>query len=130
MQYIIGPGVLPVVMALSKDILGKRLLVTRRVAARMGIRAWRLIWSGIGVRIMLYFDEASRETVVEWGCLYGVLCKLVGHLFSIPAAWLKRHKNSRPQISTVGKGSLLRQRAAKPRRKPTTNLALVEFARS
>ncbi len=29
MQYIIGPGLLPVVIALSKDIVGKKLLVTR-----------------------------------------------------------------------------------------------------
>ncbi len=73
MQYIIGPGILPVVMALSKDILGKRVLVTRRVAPRDGDKGVTGHLSGFGVRIMLYFDEASRETIVEWGCLYGVL---------------------------------------------------------
>jgi hypothetical protein len=34
MQYIIDPGLLPIVTALSKDIVGKKVLVTRRVAAR------------------------------------------------------------------------------------------------
>src|SRR4051794_38356862 len=38
MQFLVGPGLLPVITALSKDILGRRLLVTRRVADRAGDR--------------------------------------------------------------------------------------------
>ena|SRR5579864_1325661 len=34
MEYIVGPGLLPIVTALSKDILGKKVLVTRRMATR------------------------------------------------------------------------------------------------
>jgi hypothetical protein len=73
MQYIIGPGLLPVVMALSKDIVGKKLLVTRRVAAKDDDRGVIGHLDGFGVRIMMYFDEAAGETIVEWNCLYGVL---------------------------------------------------------
>ena len=73
MQYIIGPGLLPVVIALSKDIVGKKLLVTRRVAARDDDKGVIGHLDGFGVRIMMYFDEAAGETIVEWNCLYGVL---------------------------------------------------------
>ena len=72
MQYIIDPGLLPLVTALSKDIAGKKVLVTRRVAARDDDKGAVGHLDGFGVRIMMYFDEAARETIVEWGCLYCV----------------------------------------------------------
>jgi len=59
MQYIIGPGVLPVVTALSKDIMSKTF--------------WPTGLQGFEVRVMLYFDEAGGDTIVAWECLYGVL---------------------------------------------------------
>ena len=73
MQYIVGPGLLPIVTALSKDILGKRLLVTRKMAIRDDDKGVIGYLDGFGVRIMMYFDEAAWETIVEWNCLYGVL---------------------------------------------------------
>jgi hypothetical protein len=73
MQYIVGPGLLPIVTALSKDILGKRLLVTRKMAARDDDKGVIGYLDGFGVRIMMFFDEAAGETIVEWNCLYGVL---------------------------------------------------------
>ena len=72
MQYIVGLGLLPVVTALSKDIMGRRLLVTRRVAARSDDRGVVGHLDGYGVRIMLYFDVAAGDTIVTWECLYGV----------------------------------------------------------
>ena len=72
-QYIVGPGLLPVVTALSKDILGRKLLVTRKVAARDDDKGVVGHLDGFGVRINMYFDEAAGETIVEWECLYGVL---------------------------------------------------------
>ena len=71
-QYIVGPGVLPVVMAVSKDILGKKLLVTRKVAPRGDDHGVSGHLHSFGVRIMMYSDEVAGETVVEWTCLYGV----------------------------------------------------------
>jgi hypothetical protein len=73
MQYIVGPGLLPIVTALSKDILGKRLLVTRKMAARDDDKGVIGYIDGFGVRLMMYFDEAAGETIVDWNCLYGVL---------------------------------------------------------
>ena len=72
MQYIVVPGLLPVVMALSKEIMGKKLLVTRKVAARPDDKGVVSHLDGFGVRIMLYFDEAAGDTILEWACLYGV----------------------------------------------------------
>ena len=72
-QYIVGPGLLPIVTALSKDIMGKKLLVTRKLAARDDDKGVIGHLDGFGVRIMMYFDEAAGETIVEWECLYGVL---------------------------------------------------------
>jgi len=72
MQFVVGPGLLPVVTALSKDIAGKRLLVTRRIAARDGDKGVIGHLDGFGIRIMMYFDEAAGDTILEWDCLYGV----------------------------------------------------------
>ena len=72
-QYIVGPGLLPVVTALSKDIMGKKLLVTRRVATRDDDKGVVGHLDGFGVRVMMYFDEVANDTIVAWECLYGVL---------------------------------------------------------
>jgi len=74
-QYIVGPGILPVVTALSKAIMGRKLLVTRRVAARDDDRGLVGHFDGYGVRVMIHFDEAGGDTIVTWECLYGV-CRL------------------------------------------------------
>ena len=72
MQYIIDPGLLPLVTVMSKDIVGKKWLVTRRVAPRDDDKGAVGHLTGFGVRIMMYFDETASETIVEWNCLYGV----------------------------------------------------------
>jgi len=71
-QFIIAPGLLPVVTALSKEIMGKKVLVTRRVTAMDDDKGVVGHLDGYGVRIRMYFDNATGETVVEWSCLYGV----------------------------------------------------------
>ena len=73
MPYIIDPGLLPVVTALSKDIAGRKALGTRRVAVKPDDRGVAGHVHGFGVRIVMYFDEVAGETIVEWTCLYGVL---------------------------------------------------------
>ena len=72
-QYIIDPGLLPIVTALSKDIAGRELLVTRKVAPRDGDAGVIAHIDGFGVRIMMYFDAAADDTIVAWECLYGVV---------------------------------------------------------
>ena len=73
MQYIVAPGLLPVVVALSKEIMGKKMLVTRKLAAMDADRGVLAHLDGSGVRIMIYFDQTAGETIVEWNCLFGVL---------------------------------------------------------
>ncbi len=73
MQHVIDRGLLPVVMALSKEIMGKRLLVTRRPAPRKGgVKGGAVAHlAGYGIRIQIHLDEAGEETIVGWECLYG-----------------------------------------------------------
>jgi len=75
MQHVIDRGLLPVVMALSKEIMGKRLLVTRRPAPRKGgVKSGAVAHlAGYGIRIHIHLDEASEETIVGWECLYGTI---------------------------------------------------------
>ena len=72
MQFIIDPGLLPIATAMSKDILGRKLLVTRRVAAKDTDQGAVAHLEGFGVRILLSRDEAGGDTLVAWECLYGV----------------------------------------------------------
>jgi hypothetical protein len=67
MTYIVGPGLLPVVTAVSKDIMGKKVLVTRRVAAKDNDKGVIGHLEGFGVRIMMYFDEATGDTIACTG---------------------------------------------------------------
>ena len=72
MQFIVAPGLLPIVTALSKEIMGKKVLVTRRVAAMDADKGVVAHLDGFGVRIMMYLDQTAGETIVECNCLYGV----------------------------------------------------------
>lgn len=71
MQHVIDRGLLPIVTALSKEIMGKRLLVTRRPAPRKGDRGVVAHLEGYGIRIVIHFDSAKEDTIVAWECLYG-----------------------------------------------------------
>ncbi|MEO7653076.1 MAG: hypothetical protein ABIZ80_21670 [Bryobacteraceae bacterium] len=73
MQYIVDPGLLPIVTALSKDILGRQVLGTRKVAAKNGDQGVVAHIDGYGVRIMMYFDGEADDTIIVWDCLYGVV---------------------------------------------------------
>ena len=53
--------------------MGRKLLVTRKVAERDDDKGVVGHLDGFGVRIMMYFDEAAGDTIVAWECLYGVL---------------------------------------------------------
>jgi len=72
MNFVIEPGLLPLATAMSKDVLGRRLLVTRRIAQRDSDKGVLAHLDQYGVRIMMYFDETATDTIVTWECLYGV----------------------------------------------------------
>ncbi len=72
MQSVIDPGLLPIVKAISTDVLGRRILVTRRIAARKNDRGAIAHIEGYGIRILIYEDADASDTIVAWECLYGV----------------------------------------------------------
>ena len=72
MGYVINPGLVPIVKAISLDIRGRQQLVTRRITARDDDKGVVAHLDGFGVRIMIYFDTDENDTHVVWECLYGV----------------------------------------------------------
>lgn len=70
--FIITPGVLPIVKAISMDIRGRRMLVTRRIESRPGDSGVVAHIDDFGLRVMLSFDSVLDETQLVWECLYGV----------------------------------------------------------
>lgn len=69
-QSIIDPGLLPIAKAISKDVLGRRLLVTRRIAPKENDKGAIAHVEGYGIRVVVYQED--DDTVVAWECLYGV----------------------------------------------------------
>lgn len=72
MQFVIEPGLLPLATAMSKDVVGRKLLATRRIASRNGDQGVIAHVDQFGVRILMHFDESAGDTIVTWECLYGV----------------------------------------------------------
>jgi hypothetical protein len=72
MGFVVGPGVLPIVKAISKDLRGRTMLVTRRIAATHYENGVVAHLDHFGVRVMISFDSVSDETQVVWEALYGV----------------------------------------------------------
>jgi hypothetical protein len=72
MGFVINPGLVPIVKAIALDVRGRRLLVTRRIAAREGDKGAVAHVDGYGVRLLMHTDGEQKETHVTWECLYGV----------------------------------------------------------
>jgi hypothetical protein len=72
MQSVIDPGLLPIAKAIARDVLGRRILVTRRIAAKQNDRGAIAHVEGYGIRVLLYEDSGAGDTIVAWECLYGV----------------------------------------------------------
>ena len=72
MSRIIDLGLLPIVTALMQAIRAKRYLVTRNIAAKPTDKGVSRHIEGIGVRISLYLDARSGDTIVAWHSLHGV----------------------------------------------------------
>jgi hypothetical protein len=69
--FVVNPGLLPIVKAISIDIRGRKILVTRRIQARDEDNGVVAQLDHFGVRIMMSFDSVRNETEVVWESLYG-----------------------------------------------------------
>ena len=69
--FVVNPGLLPIVKAISMDIRGRKMLVTRRIQARDDDKGVVAQLDHFGVRIMLCVDPVRNETQVVWEALYG-----------------------------------------------------------
>ena len=72
MQSVIDPGLLPIAKAIARDVLGRRILVTRRIAAKQNDTGAIAHVEGYGIRVLVYADTDAGDTIVAWECLYGV----------------------------------------------------------
>jgi hypothetical protein len=73
MNYIIDPGLIPIVKAILLDVRGRRLLATRKLAPLKGEAEGAMAHlSGFGMRIVLHADPNTGEWQVTWECFYGV----------------------------------------------------------
>jgi hypothetical protein len=69
--FVVNPGLLPIVKAISMDIRGRKMLVTRRIQARDEDKGVVAQLDHFGVRIMMSFDSVRSEIQVVWEALYG-----------------------------------------------------------
>jgi hypothetical protein len=71
--FVVNPGLLPIVKAISLDVRGRKMLVTRRIQARDEDKGVVAQLDHFGVRIVMYFDSVRNETQVIWEALFGVI---------------------------------------------------------
>ena len=71
-SFIVDPGLLPIVKAISMDIRGRKLLITCRIQAREEDKGVVAQLDHFGIRIMMYFDSVRNETQLVWESSYGV----------------------------------------------------------
>jgi hypothetical protein len=69
--FIVNPGVLPIVKAISMDTRGRKMLITRRIQPRDDDNGAVAHLDHFGVRVMMFFDSDLNETQVIWESLYG-----------------------------------------------------------
>jgi hypothetical protein len=69
--FIVNPGILPIVKAISTDIRGRNMLVTRRIEPRDDDHGAVAHLDHFGVRVMMFFDSDLNETQVIWESLHG-----------------------------------------------------------
>jgi hypothetical protein len=72
MGFVVGPGVLPIVKAISLDLRGKTMLVTRRIQSGDDDKGVVAHLDHFGGRVMMSFDMERNETQLVWETLYGV----------------------------------------------------------
>jgi hypothetical protein len=72
MGFVVNPGLLPIVKAISMEVRGRKMLVTRSIQARDEDKGVVAQLDHFGVRIVMSFDSVRNETQVVWEALYGV----------------------------------------------------------
>ncbi len=70
--FVINPGLLPIVKAMTFAAQGRKVVASRKVAAA-GERGAGADVAGYGIRVMVSFDAATNESTVAWEWLFGVL---------------------------------------------------------
>jgi hypothetical protein len=71
-QFILDPGLVPLVKAIKTDIRGQKFLMTRRVDRKNEAEKGPVgHLDGFGMRILLQLDLKTEEWQVIWECLYG-----------------------------------------------------------
>jgi hypothetical protein len=70
--FILTPGLVPIVKAISADIRGRKLLVTRKIQGREDDKGVVAHLDDFGIRILMHSDPGSEETELIWECLYAV----------------------------------------------------------
>jgi len=70
-SFVVDPGLLPIVKAISMDIRARKLLVTRKIPAREEDKGVIAQLDHFGIRLMMYFDYVSNEMQLVWEALYG-----------------------------------------------------------
>jgi hypothetical protein len=70
--FVVNPGLLPIVKAISLAVRGSKLLVTRKIQARNEDKGVVAHFDHFGIRVVMSFDSVLNETQIVWECLYGV----------------------------------------------------------
>jgi len=71
-NFILDPGLVPLVKAIKTDIRGRRLLMTRKVDRKNEAEKGPVAHlDGFGMRVLLQLDFKTEEWHVIWECLYG-----------------------------------------------------------
>ncbi|WP_031495902.1 hypothetical protein [Bryobacter aggregatus] len=71
--FVINPGLLPIVKAMTFASQGKRLVVTRKIAPANSDKGAVADVDGFGIRVLLRFDAETEEHLVVWEWLSGVI---------------------------------------------------------
>jgi hypothetical protein len=70
--FVVNPGLLPIAKAISTDVRGKTMLVTRRILGREDEKGVVAHFDHFGGRVNMSFDLVRNETQLVWEALYGV----------------------------------------------------------
>jgi hypothetical protein len=70
--FIVNPGLLPIVKAVSTDIRGRKMLVTRRIQPSDDGQGFAADMDHFGIRVTMSYNAELNETQVVWEALYGV----------------------------------------------------------